>query len=84
VASQDLLLPGGWRAAACRRSMESKQRPGGKIMSTQQDGYLTERAAAMVLNFRPEVVELVERRANRQDSTLAAAKSRRYLLPVAI
>ena len=38
---------------------EANKRPGGKIMSTRQDGYLTERAASMILNFRPEVVELV-------------------------
>jgi len=34
---------------------EKEARPGGKIATDQRDGYLTERAAAMVLNFRPEV-----------------------------
>lgn len=61
---------------------EAKKRPGGKIMSTQQDGYLTERAAAMVLNFRPEVVELVREAGLESAKTtrLPAAESRRYLL----
>ena len=34
---------------------EEKARPGGKIATDRRRGYLTERAAAMVLNFRPEV-----------------------------
>ncbi|OGS98537.1 MAG: protoporphyrinogen oxidase [Gallionellales bacterium RIFCSPLOWO2_12_FULL_59_22] len=61
---------------------EAGERPGGKIMSTRQDGYLTERAAAMVLNFRPEVAELV-REAGLEPAKTArqpAAEVRRYLL----
>ncbi len=34
---------------------EKASRPGGKITTDQISGYLTEQAAAMVLNFRPEV-----------------------------
>ncbi len=34
---------------------EKEARPGGKIATDQRCGYLTEQAAAMVLNFRPEV-----------------------------
>jgi len=34
---------------------EKEARPGGKIATDRRSGYLTERAAAMVLNFRPEV-----------------------------
>jgi oxygen-dependent protoporphyrinogen oxidase len=34
---------------------EKEARPGGKIATDRRCGYLTERAAAMVLNFRPEV-----------------------------
>jgi oxygen-dependent protoporphyrinogen oxidase len=61
---------------------EAKKRPGGKIMSTQQDGYLTERAAAMVLNFRPEVAELVREAGLESAKTtrLPAAEAHRYLL----
>jgi len=61
---------------------EASQRSGGKIMSTRQDGYLTERAAAMVLNFRPEVAELVRGAGLEPAKTarLPAAEARRYLL----
>ncbi len=34
---------------------EREARPGGKIVTSKRSGYLTEQAAAMVLNFRPEV-----------------------------
>lgn len=61
---------------------EAGERPGGKILSTRQDGYLTERAASMLLNFRPEVAELV--RASGLDSAkttrCADTERRRYLL----
>ena len=61
---------------------EANKRTGGKIMSTRQDGYLTERAAAMVLNFRPEVAELVRESGLESAKTtrLPAAEARRYLL----
>ena len=61
---------------------EAGKRPGGKIMSTRQDGYLTERAASMVLNFRPEVVEMVREAGLESAKTgrLPAAEARRYLL----
>ena len=61
---------------------EASQRLGGKIMSTRQDGYLTERAAAMVLNFRPEVAELVREAGLESAKTkrLPAAEACRYLL----
>ena len=61
---------------------EAGKQPGGKIMSTRQDGYLTERAASMVLNFRPEVAELVREAGLESAKTtrLPAAEARRYLL----
>ncbi|MBI4937619.1 MAG: protoporphyrinogen oxidase [Nitrosomonadales bacterium] len=61
---------------------EANERAGGKIMSTRQDGYLTERAASMVLNFRPEVAELVREAGLEpaKTSRLPAAEARRYLL----
>jgi oxygen-dependent protoporphyrinogen oxidase len=34
---------------------EKEASPGGKIATDRRSGYLTERAAAMILNFRPEV-----------------------------
>ena len=60
---------------------ESSSRPGGKIGThTDMHGYVTERAANMVMNFRPEVNRFIER------SNLAASKSalapgvRRYMI----
>ncbi|MCP4472593.1 MAG: NAD(P)-binding protein [Gammaproteobacteria bacterium] len=51
LAVARLLAQRGLRAEV----WEKEARPGGKIATDQRDGYLTERAAAMVLNFRPEV-----------------------------
>ena len=61
---------------------ESEDRAGGKIMSSQRGGYLTERAAAMVLNFRPEVTELMRETGLESEKTarLAQAEAHRYLL----
>jgi oxygen-dependent protoporphyrinogen oxidase len=61
---------------------EANSAPGGKIASTQQDGYLTERAASVLLNFRPEITELMDQSglASLKTSRLATADSRRYLL----
>ncbi len=61
---------------------EASKQPGGKIMSTRQGGYLTERAASMVLNFRPEVAELVREAGLEpaKTSRLPSAETRRYLL----
>ena len=89
----DVLIVGGgisglssaWWLAQSGQSVEvweADKRPGGKILSTQKDGYLTERAAAMVMNFRPEVAELVREAGLEKSKTgrLPAAEARRYLL----
>lgn len=61
---------------------EKSTHPGGKIQSTRQDGYLTEQAASMIMNFKPEVDDLLkisglnkEKQCRQLDS-----ESRRYLL----
>lgn len=61
---------------------EANDQPGGKIKSTMQDGYLTERAAAMVMNFRPEVTEFMQGTHLEELKTLRQpeAEARRYLL----
>ena len=55
---------------------------GGKIKSDQQDGYLTEQAASLLMNFRPEVSQLVQ--ASGLDAVktqrTSQARARRYLL----
>lgn len=61
---------------------EAAERSGGKIRSLRQDGYLLEQAATLLMNYRPEVAELV--RAAGLDETKQArspvAAARRYLL----
>jgi oxygen-dependent protoporphyrinogen oxidase len=61
---------------------EADNRIGGKIKSQQQEGYLTERAASMLMNFRPEVAQLVSEAGLDELKTqrLAQAEARRYLL----
>jgi oxygen-dependent protoporphyrinogen oxidase len=70
------------RAGLSVEVWEADSRAGGKIQSTRQDGYLTERAAAVLMNFRPEVTELV-RAAELDDEKVgraAQAAAHRYLL----
>lgn len=38
---------------------EQEARPGGKIVTRETDGYRTERAASVMLNFRPEVSRML-------------------------
>lgn len=39
---------------------EADAEPGGKIRSRVENGYLTERAASLLLNFRPEVSRFIQ------------------------
>jgi len=61
---------------------EADSRAGGKIQSTQKDGYLTERAAAMVMNFRPEVTDLMRETGLEEvkSARMPASEAHRYLL----
>lgn len=61
---------------------EADQRVGGKIQTDQQDGYVTERAASMLMNFHPEVSELVHHSGLEDIKTPRSAKAeaKRYLL----
>ena len=61
---------------------EANYRAGGKILSTRQDGYLTERAASLLLNFRPEITELVRESGLEFVKTprMPASESCRYIL----
>jgi len=51
---------------------EADERPGGKIRTTREDGYLTERAAGLLVNFRPEIDQVI------QQSGLASRKRERH------
>ncbi len=61
---------------------EADDRIGGKIRSTQQGGYLTERAASMLMNFRPEVEQLIHQAGLGDIKTprTRTAEAHRYLL----
>ncbi len=61
---------------------EAEARIGGKIKSQQHDGYLTEQAASLLMNFRPEVTQLVETAGLEEIKTrrTSQAQARRYLL----
>lgn len=78
LASAWWLARGGLSVAV----WEAGDRPGGKILSSRQDGYLTEGAASMVLNFRPEVSELMREAGLESAKTLrrAEAEAHRFLL----
>ncbi len=61
---------------------EEKNRPGGKIRSRLANGYLTEQAASLVTNFRPEITCLIQE-SGLEDKKLPRprkAEARRYLL----
>lgn len=61
---------------------ESNNRTGGKIQSTQKDGYLFENAANMVMNFKPEVTQLINQSGleSLKTARLTSAEAHRYLL----
>jgi oxygen-dependent protoporphyrinogen oxidase len=39
---------------------EADERPGGKIRTSHEEGYVTERAAGLLVNFRPEIDSLIK------------------------
>jgi len=61
---------------------EAAARPGGKIQSDQQDGYLTDQAASLLMNFRPEVADMVRLAGLEAKKTARApaAEDNRYLV----
>lgn len=60
---------------------ESSVRPGGKIETDRDDcGYVTERAANMVMNFRPEVNRFIEQSNLVAKKSILAPVVRRYMI----
>ncbi len=59
---------------------EADKHPGGKIKSRQQEGYLTEQAASLLMNFRPEVAQLVSEAGLDTLKTQRLPQAQRYLL----
>lgn len=65
---------------ACVEVWEKEIQPGGKIRSDSHDGYLTERAAAMLLNFRPEVNRFITEAGLNSCKKPRADTSHRYVV----
>jgi len=59
---------------------EKQAHPGGKIKSDSHDGYQTEQAAAMVLNFRPEVNRFITESGLDECKRPRADTSHRYIV----
>lgn len=93
MSNPDVIVVGGgvsglsvaWWLAQAGISVEvweQDARPGGKIATREAYGFLTERAASMMLNFRPEVSQMLA--STRLDASRVmcpgAPKNRRYLL----
>ena len=68
------------QAGASVQVWEADNRLGGKIKSRQQGGYLTEQAASLLMNFRPEVTQLVSKAGLDTLKTQRLPQARRYLL----
>jgi oxygen-dependent protoporphyrinogen oxidase len=60
--------------------LERAPHAGGKIRSHTEDGYTTERAAALVMNFRPEVKQLLAETGLDADKILRGPCANRYLV----
>ncbi|RKZ43590.1 MAG: protoporphyrinogen oxidase [Candidatus Parabeggiatoa sp. nov. 3] len=87
----DVLIVGGgisglsvaWWLAQADISVEvweQDTRLGGKIQSVRADGYLTEQAASMVLNFLPTVSQFMRESGFEAHKTLRADIANRYLV----
>ncbi len=59
---------------------ESEKRTGGKIATEINDGYVTEQAASMVLNFRPEVSRFLQETGLENQKLLRTPTTKRYLI----
>ena len=87
----DVLIVGGgisglsiaWYLAQAGVSVEvweQDTRPGGKIQSIKANGYLTESAASMILNHRPEVSQFLKNTGLEAKKSLRAETANRYLV----
>ncbi|MCK5916797.1 MAG: protoporphyrinogen oxidase [Cocleimonas sp.] len=59
---------------------ESNSRTGGKIATHCNEGFTTEQAASMVLNFRPEVTQFLNKSGLNEHKILRTPTSKRYLI----
>lgn len=76
-------LASAWHLAAAGLSVEiweAAEHAGGKIITERNDGYTTEQAASMVLNFRPEVSDFLQASGLDNHKLLRTPTSKRYLI----
>ncbi len=59
---------------------EAGERPGGKIRTTREQGYLTERAAGLLVNHRPEIDRLIVESGLEAGKSLQPHDLNRYVL----
>lgn len=59
---------------------DRENRPGGKISSARQDGYVTERAASMVMNFSPQITRFLSESGVARHKVVCASAAKRYLI----
>ena len=87
----DVLVVGGgisglasaWWLARTRLSVavwERAAHPGGKIRSHRQNGYTSERGGALIMNFRPEVNQLLAETGLDANKVLRGPCTNRYLM----
>lgn len=76
-------LASAWHIAASGQPVEiweATGQAGGKITTENNDGYTTEQAASMVLNFRPEVSDFLQASGLDNHKLLRTPTSKRYLI----
>ncbi len=59
---------------------EADSRTGGKIRSRKDGGYLTEQAAGILMNFHPQVDQLIDRLNLNKSKSLRSKKLRRHII----
>lgn len=59
---------------------EAEKRPGGKIRSRHEAGYLTEDSASLLVNFRPQIDEMISRLGLNQDKQRRDENLNRYIV----
>ena len=59
---------------------EADKRPGGKIRTAHDEGYVTERAAGLLVNFRPEIDRLIQQTGLKNSQKRRDEKLNRYIV----
>lgn len=59
---------------------ESEENPGGKIRSVSEAGYVTEQAAGLLVNFRPEIDRMINQLGLYRNKTVRDENLKRYII----